>query len=102
MKPTRETELGIEQFCSQCPDGGEWWPLTEEFWYFQQGKPNGPCIACQAESRSKHAGEPCCVPGCTRPRHATKSRVGSRCLEHRREYELIRTQLRRTSMAVQP
>lgn len=87
MKPQRETEYGIEQFCEHCPDGGEWWPLTTEFWYFHQdGKTNGPCIACQAEHRARNADQPCCVQGCNEPRHKMNARVGSRCFKHQQEY----------------
>lgn len=87
MKPRRDTDLGPEQFCAQCPEDGHWWPITEDFWYFRtDGSTNGPCIACQSESREKLANEPCCVPGCTNPRHVRASRVGSRCIEHEREY----------------
>lgn len=96
-KPIRETEWGPEQFCRHCPDGGDWWPLTDEFWYFnRQGKTNGPCIACQAEHRLKNAEQPCCVPGCTEPRYPRAARYSSRCLKHLREYERERKAIRRT------
>lgn len=105
MKPIRETELGTEQFCEHCPDGGYWWPLTSEFWYFRpNGKTNGPCIACQAEHRARLANEPCCVPGCSQPRHPMAARTNSRCIEHMREYarEQHRKKQKRQASEVQP
>lgn len=74
--------LPEDMLCYRC---GEEWPPTEEFWHFRRGKPQRPCKACRQEKRyATNAVTPCCVPGCTRPRHTCKSGVQrySRCKEH--------------------
>lgn len=82
-KLIRETEFGPEQFCRHCPDGGDWWPITDEFWFFRRkGETNGPCKACQAEHRAHLADKPCSFPGCNQPRHNFGGRMASRCHEH--------------------
>lgn len=55
--PRRQvTELGEEKFCVHC---GEYWPLTNEFWYFQKAETKkngivlramGACKGCYTEA----------------------------------------------------
>lgn len=72
-----------EKLCHKC---GEYWPATGEFFYRLRGQwYHSPCKACQEEQRqARSAVTPCCVPGCTNPRHRSRSgRYASRCYEHR-------------------
>jgi hypothetical protein len=43
-------DTGIEKRCDACPKGMNWWPLTEEFWYFR--KSFNRCIACYTRVRN--------------------------------------------------
>lgn len=77
----------FEKLCLQC---GEWWPVTEEFFYkSEKGLFRSPCKACIHEHKEhSRKTKPCCVPGCNQPRapyaHA------SRCLAHLQEYNASR------------
>lgn len=46
-------DTGIEKRCAECPKGLQWWPLTDEFWYFR--KSFNRCRACY--DRVKRAGD---------------------------------------------
>jgi hypothetical protein len=45
-------DTGIEKRCNACPKGMNWWPLTEEFWYFR--KSFNRCIACYTRIKRVH------------------------------------------------
>lgn len=53
--PTIETEIGTERLCRGC---GEFWPIDDDFWYFQDRGGRrvvmGRCRACWSE-RSRDA-----------------------------------------------
>lgn len=68
-----------EKLCHKC---GEYWPKTDEFFpRCVEGYLYSPCKACNEEQRrARNAVEPCCIPGCSNPRHAYYT---SRCYEHR-------------------
>jgi hypothetical protein len=51
---TRSSTHGVrhEKRCDACPKGMNWWPLTEEFWYFR--KSFNRCIACYTRIKRVH------------------------------------------------
>ena len=54
-QPTMETELGTERQCARCLD---YWPLDDEFWYFDKrtGHVMGDCKACWTELKRASRG----------------------------------------------
>ena len=43
-------DTGIEKRCDYCPRGMQWWPLTDEFWYFRQSFIK--CKACFIKAKN--------------------------------------------------
>ncbi len=61
------------------------WPQTAEFFYRgSDGHFHSPCIACiQEQKQDMHAVTPCAYPGCTNPRHRSRSgKYTSYCKDH--------------------
>lgn len=99
MKTLRIIDGETEKLCLKC---GEWWPATTEFFYraHKGGYLRSPCKACISEQKQlTNQSRPCCVPGCSNPRHRRKSGVyDHRCYEHR--YHEAVAKPRRTEAAL--